>query len=144
MSLQDSPSLDDFKEGLEAGSQRSRSSQTRRMIIYALLAALGAVIVWNQVSSRDLTPQQGTAVVVGRVVDENGQPLPAEVMVFGTNIQTAANAAGEFRIDDLSPGEVLLVIGYDDTAFQQTLILEPGEILDVGEIQYVTTQVPGG
>jgi len=144
MSLQDSPTLDDFKEGLEAGSQRSQPSQTRRTIIYALLAALVAVVAWNQVSSRDLAPQQGTAVVVGRVVDENGQPLPAQVMIFGANIQSTANAAGEFRIDDVTPGEVLLVIGYDDTAFQQALILEPGEIFDVGEIQYLTTQVPGG
>ncbi len=142
MSLQDSPSLEDFQAGLQAGSQRQHNPSGARIAIYLLLAAITGLFLVTFVTSRNQSPRRGTASITGKVVDEFQQPVPAEVMVLGTELRTNANAAGEFTLTGLPPGNVMLLVGYGEMAFQFPYQLQAGETFDVGIIQYTTTQIP--
>lgn len=63
---------------------------------------------------RDLNNSELIAPIKGKVLDENGNPLPgATVLVKGTTIGTTTDFDGEFSID-LNPGDILEIsyIGY--------------------------------
>jgi hypothetical protein len=51
------------------------------------------------------TLKRGTAVVVGRIVDERGMPVPhADVVLAGSRIKTATGDSGRFALRDLPAG----------------------------------------
>jgi TonB-linked SusC/RagA family outer membrane protein len=63
---------------------------------------------------KPVTPPAMDQLITGKVVDENGNPIPgATVLVEGTNLGTATDIEGNFAID-VPPGGVILVsfIGY--------------------------------
>lgn len=74
--------------------------------------------------------QQNTAACTGVVVDESGEPLTgATVHVDGTNIATAADVDGNFRLNGVKPGSTLLVTFVGMTPVQVTWKGEPLRIV---------------
>jgi RNA polymerase sigma factor (sigma-70 family) len=106
------------------------------------------------------------ATVTGRIVDQDGQPLAAagppgkaqapaslssgiravsagrEDPAFGLFPYTETDAAGRFRVERLVPGQrysarAFRARGADRVAFEN-LVLEPGEVRDLGDIRVGT------
>ncbi|MFG0253404.1 MAG: carboxypeptidase-like regulatory domain-containing protein [Phycisphaerales bacterium JB038] len=72
---------------------------------------------------------QGNTVVVGRVVSENGEPLPnATVLVDGSDLGALTDEDGRFRIDGLPVGPQLVrvqTIAFAEAV--QEVRLQPGD-----------------
>ncbi len=106
---------------------RHISNRCMRLAVAAgVLSLLGAASVTAQGT------ESGT--VAGRVVDDVSQlPLPgAMVGVEGTNLETATDLRGEFRISGLAPGAQTLAIGYlGHTGQTQEVTIEAGATVNV-------------
>lgn len=76
--------------------------------------------------------QSETALLKGRVMDENNQPIPdAVISMAGTDIGTATDASGFFNLPALPSGEyevVVSVIGYEPKT--EIVTVKDGEVID--------------
>lgn len=76
------------------------------------------------------------ARLTGRVVDEEGEPLPgAMATVTGRKAQGAAGADGRFELAGLAPGSYRLTVAAPGREVaERTVALAPGDARDLGEI----------
>lgn len=143
MSLEDSPAVEIFKEGLSAklpdpGGQRRR---LRAVILGLLLVVLvlGGIQLFNSPVGVML---RGTGQVQGRVLDERDQPIPADILILGTQRTTRCDANGAFVLGDVPAGKVSLVAMYRGQGIEQVIQLEVGAVLNVGDLRVVATALP--
>lgn len=96
---------------------------------------------------------QPWSTVTGRVVDENGKPVDVSLAMYDSSVVTSDDSAlgrlvgggktdpqGRFHIDKLIPGEhyhAEMYWGYvlSGVAFKD-VVLQPGEVRDLGEIRF--------
>jgi hypothetical protein len=78
---------------------------TRGQVVTGDVAANVSQWLVATVTVRLDTLKRGTAVVVGRIVDEKGVPVPhADVLLAGSHIKTATGDSGKFALRDLPAG----------------------------------------
>ncbi len=74
-----------------------------------LQVLLGAVLSAGALLEVGAQPAQGGLVVAGTVEDSAGAPLrDVQLVILGTDAQTATDARGRFRLMELRPGSFLL------------------------------------
>ena len=102
-----------------------------------------ALIIANLTQSNNLALLTGTGSVSGQVVDENNQPVQAEVILFGQKNAIPTGPDGRFELKNVPRGKQSLVVGYQGMAREVPFNAVVGQAVDIGQIQVVTTQVPG-
>jgi hypothetical protein len=143
MPLEDSPNVEIFKEGLSA-KLPNPSGQRRqlRVVILGLLLVvlvLGVVKVANGPVGVVL---RGTGEVQGRVSDDRGQPIAADIYILGTQRTTRCDANGTFALADVPAGKIALVANYRGQGVEQLIQLNVGTVLNIGEIRIAATTMP--
>src|SRR4051794_15559446 len=76
------------------------------------LALLAGVWLFAGVAWAQAAPGPGAGAVAGSVaVRQSGQPVPGAVVTLeGTSFSAVVNTTGRFRIDNVPPGSVMLVV----------------------------------
>lgn len=135
MSLEDSPKLSHYNRGLPI---RSPNGNKRRLIyrwilitLTVIVAAFGIVQVQNSDAFARLA---GEGSVVGRVVDHQGDPYPAEIVISGTRISSIADDNGYFEISHVPKGEYAVFFLNDLYGWEQALVIERGQKSNMGTI----------
>ena len=146
MTTQNSPSLDDFENGLP--DQLPKDKVPARKIIFRILLGLsiGLLIILaaaNIIKNNSIAVLTGKGNVIGSVVNEYGVPIEAEIFVIGLDIEKKTDAEGSFTLNNLPRGMQSVVVILNDGGVEYPVQVIPGETVDIGKVQIVTTPDPG-
>ena len=113
-----------------------------RLLIGALAVVIIILGVINYAQSRNFALVTGRGNVSGRVIDTAGDGIPAEIIVFGTNIKGTADENGYFTLSGVPQGKQSLYITYAGQAVEQTIQVYAAETEDLGTLRIITTLMP--
>ena len=144
MQFDDSPSLDQFKNGMPEKmpdpNKRLRKFRIMLLVITLIVALMGFSVVLKD--TRTIENITITGLVRGRVVDETGQPFQGKIFILGTELEAQTDANGNFELSGVPAGEQILIVADDfigrDFPIQVTTAAE----LQMGEIRFQTTATP--
>jgi hypothetical protein len=142
MRFDQSPSVDDYQEGLAGIQRQQRRKDVLKKIILGLLFLVILMGLINLADSKAISQLRGTGTVTGRVVRENQSPLRARLFVLGTEQKVQTGPEGEFTIENVPAGRSALVIGYRGAGIEIPLSVSPGETTDLGTITFISTLTP--
>jgi iron complex outermembrane receptor protein len=85
---------------------------------------VGVILIAGQIAA------QQSAVISGRVRSANGDALSGlEVRIYGTSARLVTDSGGNYRLDDVTPGEITLQVSGGGYMPQQRIItVKPGEV----------------
>ncbi len=139
--MERSPLLEEYKDGIPERLPDSSGRRKRAWIAIAILAVLALAFgIVNLVRSDSFARLAGVGGVKGVVVDEQGQPLPAEIVVLKTDLAVQADASGYFEIQGVPAGEQTLVVGYLARGIEVPVRIAGGQTRDLGQIQFATAE----
>ncbi len=143
MSLERSPSLETFKDGMPKKLPDQKAHRKwRRGIIAALALIALALGLYNFLQTDTAAVIAGTGAVTGTVVDENGQPVAAQIYILGSKVRGQAQADGTFHIEDVSSGVQSIAVAYQGSGFESPAFVVAGETTDLGELKFTSTLEP--
>ena len=126
MPLQDSPSLKDIKNGYKAPPDPGKSiNRTRAILVVVILLLL--VLTGISFMGSDLAASKArNGSITGFAVNEAGNPVQVEVMVFGTDNWILSGENGYFEIPHAPVGEQSVIVAYDKIATEVDVLVDPG------------------
>ncbi|NQU63314.1 MAG: carboxypeptidase regulatory-like domain-containing protein [SAR324 cluster bacterium] len=138
MSLQDSPSLEDFSEGYSPPPDPEKRKKRSRifLVIASLLVLLLVVVNFLQSDLAANLSQKGS--VSGRAVNESGVPIQVEVLLFGTDIHVLSDENGFFIVENVPVGEHSVIVAYGNIATEVKLRVELGSENRLGMVTVPT------
>ncbi len=141
--LEDSPSLGDYNEGLPPTQQDAPHSRkaVRLLLLVLVLVVLGLSLV-RFLQSEAPAKIAGTGQVTGIVISEAASPLPAEIIVLGTDIVGQADSQGQFLIRNIPAGQQSIAILHLDSGVEYPAFVNPGQTTDLGKIKLIATTEP--
>lgn len=140
MSLEDSPSLEEFQQGIPDRLPDPNRRRRNVRVVLAVFATLAvAVLILNFLNSDSGALLAGTGAVTGTAVDEAGQPVAATVMVEGTDLQTFADASGRFELRNIPAGDQVVVIAFMFSGREYPMTIARGSMIDLGRVTVPTT-----
>jgi hypothetical protein len=143
MPLEDSPSLDNYKEGMPEKLPDPLSLRRRLLVMMGILLAIILVVqAFNFFRSPLGVILRGQATIQGQVINQLGQPIPAEVIVLETRKSVFAGNDGRFVMDNVPAGQISVVAGYQGTGVEIPVNLNAGSTFDMGQIRVAATAIP--
>ena len=143
MSLTNSPSLDEYSDGIPPGNHEN---PTRKLIVRILIGIFSifllSMAVYSAKDSQVMTSIAGQGKVIGAVEDLSGAPVSAAVFYLGSEREVQTDAMGNFELSNVPAGEVALVIAKNGAAEEFMITVAAGETTNLGVIQYVAA-TPG-
>jgi hypothetical protein len=138
MSLTNSPSLHEYKDGIPEKPRNPRSPKKtfRIVLLFLLVIALG--LLFAQFFQNDVAVLvAGKGTVTGRVIDENGKALSAQVFIFGVDRAVNTDANGNFTYKNIPTGNRSLIIAYNGTAQEFIVQVQTGITVDLGDLPFL-------
>jgi len=137
MAFEESPSLGLYKDGLPP---RLPDPSHKRRRVWALiigLAVLSLVLaIFNMTQNGALAILTGTGDVTGTVYDDQGNPVVAEVFVFGTTLSAQSDQAGRFELKGVPAGQQVVVVAYRNIGREYTVNVIAGQVVDMGKARF--------
>lgn len=143
MSLERSPSLDQFKDGMPDKLPDHKKQRNIRWVLMIAILVIGAG--WGALTflqSNAAAVMSGTGSISGSVTDENGKPVAAQIYVLGTNISGQALEDGSFSLEDVPAGQQTIAIAHQGSGFEVPAQIRSGENTLLGQVQYTSTLEP--
>jgi hypothetical protein len=145
MAYEESPQLDDFKNGIPNTLPDHVKNQRRNRRTIGILIFIFVILsVINSRQFRVLSVLiSGTGSVTGTVVNEFGQPILAEIFVIGTDIEDRTGLEGNFIVDGIPSGKQSIVLAVQEGGVEYKVDVIAGSIVNLGRIQLVSTPTAG-
>lgn len=144
MPFDDSPSLDQFQNGmpekLPNSDERLRKFRIMLLIMTLMVALIGFSVILKD--TRTLEKITATGLVRGRVVDEKGQPFHGNIFILGTELAAKTDENGNFELSRVPAGEQILIVADDLIGRDFSIKVSAASELQMGEIRFQTTAVP--
>lgn len=144
MPTENSPSIDQFAQGMPPEPAPIAPARRRTRIIIGLLAAAVLVMFLITLLQSTFGAQiAGKGGIRGVVLDENGIPMQGVIMLFGQDVQQATQPDGTFTLSNLPAGEQVVIVSSfmgEWREFPVTVIA--GQVVDMGALQFVSTLEP--
>jgi hypothetical protein len=138
MSLQDSPSLEYYKDGYRDAPDPNKGKKRTWIIIGALGALVVVLGVFAFLQSGGGVLLSGKGTVTGYAVDEEGNPIRVEVLIFDTNILEVSDEEGYFIIRDVPAGKQSVIVAADEIASEVEVYVVAGTENTVGTVTVPT------
>ncbi len=144
MGLEKSPSLKEFEQGMpEKISDPSARKKRLRIVIFVLLGALIILLGFSFARSDAATLLAGKGAVTGLVLDGDSQPFDdGYIFMLGTELETQTDAKGRFLLEGIPAGARILIVADDVVGYEFPIVIIAGEIIDIGQLQFITTAIP--
>jgi hypothetical protein len=144
MSLSNSPSLNEYKNGIpDKPKDHPGRRKAFRIILSAFLVLSAVLLIYSYLQSDAASLLVGKGSLTGQVVDEQGNVLNARVFVMGVDRPVDVRLDGSFTYGNIPAGERSLVIAYNGTAAEYSVLVKAGTTIDVGRLIFkVVTPVP--
>jgi len=136
MSLEDSPTLDDFQDGIpEKLADPGQGRRNARWVILGLLMGLLLLAGLNWLQSQEAGLLTGRGDLRGLVVDEYHRPAAAaEVFLVGSDKIVITGADGRFELNNAPAGEHSLVVAYQNIGQKYPCVVQAGALVDLGTL----------
>ncbi len=142
--FEESPSLEEFEHGLpEKLPDQGARRRGVRIAIVVLLVIASLLTLTNFMRSQTAAFLLGTGTVRGVVLDNRGQPFQGEVYILGTDLVAVTDANGAFELSRVPAGDQSLIVADSEIGREFRIRVTAGETLDVGEIRFTATAIPG-
>ncbi len=142
MKLQDSPSLDEYTEGIPEDQIETRDSTGSKKQLWVVISVLGLLVLTlvglNLWQSETLDLLTGKGVVTGYAIDENEIPIPVEVIIFGEDIHIDSDEGGYFEVHNVPEGEQSVIVAFGDIAVEVSINVQAGVNNSVGVVSVPT------
>ena len=141
MKLKDSPSLDDYADGIPSTSTTEKSVRKRLVTIslWVLVILIVVLLGVNFMQGNSIARFIGTGTVSGYAFDENEQPIEVEILIFGTNVKGRSNETGYFSVANVPSGQRSIIVAYGEIASEIVTVVNAGENNDVGIVEVPTS-----
>ena len=140
---EDSPSLDSYQQGIpEAPPDPVRGKKRFRIILAVLLIGVLGLGAFALLRSPTGAAVLGRGEITGQVVGGDQQPIPAEMVILGSDLKNTCQPDGSFRFGGVPAGEVVLVVGWQGQAVEVPAVVPAGGQVDVGQIVLQSTATP--
>lgn len=139
MPLVDSPSLDQFDQGMpEKLPDQFDKTKKQKYTIGGLLILLILLVVLNIAQSETGALLLGKGTLHGQVVGQDQVGITAEITlpVSGSAFQTDAN--GYFTLNNIPSGNITILIAYGGIGTEYTFIIQPGQTTEAGVLTVPT------
>jgi hypothetical protein len=139
MATEKSPTVGQVQIHASATPPRRGLSREARWVIIGVL-----LIVFLALSFLGFLPQDllerlaGTGSVVGTVVDVNGKPTAANVLVVKTDLETQTDAQGYFELRGVPAGDHLVVVALTVSGVEYRVQVTAGQVVDMGQLRAPT------
>jgi len=144
MSLSNSPSLDDYSDGIPPDKPPKNI-----ILIFVRISLTSLILIVITLSVLNLRKNGPVAQVfpngsiTGTVFDTGGTPLAGEVFIIGSSEETLIQPDGSFKIEGVPAGEISLAVAHNGSAIEYNVNVAADEITDLGLLEFViTTPVP--
>lgn len=124
MKLQNSPSLEEASNALRGNIPPKKNKGLRLALVIVggmILILLGISLVQNDLLTI-FTSNQG--IISGVAVNEAGEPVPVDVLVFGTEILAHSDAMGRFVVNNVPTGEQSVIVAYGKIATEVNVVVQ--------------------
>lgn len=143
MSFNRSPSLKDYY--VDGVTPRPPDKQRRKRIwimigVLASIVLILGVVNLSQTYATNLL--SSTGAIQGSVVDENGNPVEAQIYILGTNIQGRADQDGAFYLDGIPAGNQAVAVAHRGSGGEHPVTVRAGQTSKLGELRFVSTLEP--
>ncbi|KPL74121.1 hypothetical protein ADN00_14050 [Ornatilinea apprima] len=140
MSLDNSPKLDQFKNGLPTQLPDVTARRRRqRLALTGLVVCLLALAGFQFLRSDPASHLAGVGKITGSLVDEqSGLPVTGEVFISGSDQIIQTDASGRFELFGVPSGPQSLVVVYRNTGRAYPIEVPRGSTLDVGSLSAPT------
>lgn len=142
MKLQDSPTLEEYTEGIPGDQLDSQNQPESGKRLWVVIGVLGFIILalfgyklWQSDTFDVLT---GKGVVSGYAVDENDSPITVEVFIFGSDLRVQSDETGYFEIQNVPIGEQSAIIAFGDIAVEVDVLVQAGVENQIGFVSVPT------
>jgi hypothetical protein len=144
MPFEDSPSFDQFQNGLPEQLPKPEEKRKKFRILLLIMTLIVALIGFSVVlkDTRTLENITATGLVRGRVVNENGQPFHGNIFILGTDLAAKTDENGNFELRHVPAGEQILIVADDLIGRDFTITVMAATELQMGEIRFQTTAMP--
>jgi hypothetical protein len=144
MSFENSPSLDDFKKGLpEKLPDPAPGKRNIRILLFCLLALALILSAESFLQSKAANFFMGNGEIKGIAVDAKGSPVSGNVFVIGVDQTVHTSPDGSFLLSHIPGGERELVVANAGTGWVYRVKVVAGHTVNVGQIKYTATTIPG-
>lgn len=143
MAFENSPSLEEFEEGIPVKLSDPSAKRKRRRILLVLLLGMLLLLAGTKFAQSDAaTLLAGKGSVAGQAIDENGNPFQGTVMVLGTELEIATQPDGSFLLENIPQGARVLVLANDHAGYEFPVQVIAGDMVSIGQIQFASTATP--
>ncbi len=144
MQFDESPNLDQFKDGMPETmpdpATGRRNFRIILLIMFIVVTLIGFSLVLKETNT--LATLTSTAIVRGRVVDENGLPFNGEIFILGTELKTQTDQNGNFELSRVPSGKQVLIVADELIGRDFSIQVTTATLLEMGEIRFETTAMP--
>ena len=144
MQFDESPNLDQFKDGMPENLPKPDTGRRKFRIIllitFIVVTLIGFALVLKE--NNTLATLTSTAVVRGRVVNNSGLPFSGKVFILGTDLKTQTDANGNFELSRVPSGKQLLIVADNLIGRDFPIQVITATTLEMGEIRFEPTEMP--
>ena len=143
MPLEESPSLDQYKQGFQLDNRKPQNTRRVAWIIIAILSFISiSLATFIFINNQSFEKYAGTGTVTGLVVGERNQPIEAKVLILGTEIEGESDIEGFFEINEVPTGEQSVVVLYQGIGWENSITIISGQVTNIGRIKVIPTSEP--
>ncbi len=143
MAFENSPSLDEFQNGIPKKMPNQSERRKRIQILLILFVALLLVLLgMNFANSNAANILAAKGSITGQALDENGNPFHGDILILGTELQTSTQADGTFLIEKVPAGARVLVLANAYAGYEFPVQVIAGDTVAIGQIQFISTATP--
>lgn len=135
MSFENSPTLEEVGNG--APVEIPERNGTRNILLgigFVIVVLLGVLFF----QSDGFAVLAGRGTISGVALNESGEPIVAEILIFDTDLKALSNAQGFFSVANVPAGKRSVIVSYGQIATEKIALVTAGEITDLGAVTVPT------
>ena len=143
MPLEDSPSIDQFKNGIP--DNLPSPSDQKKIVNYIIYTLVVLIIILGGLSllkTNNRLQLAGSSAISGYAVNEYDQPVSAEVFISGANEYVIADVNGYFQIKGIPAGDYSIIVGYNYVGSEYPVKVNAGENTNMGYLKAPSPHKP--
>ncbi|MBT3189381.1 MAG: carboxypeptidase regulatory-like domain-containing protein [Anaerolineae bacterium] len=138
MTLQDSPSLEDFSDGILPPPDKPDKKRRTTIVIVGLLVLIILLLGISFIQSDAFSQIAGQGTISGYAVDESNQPIAVDIIIFGTNIRAISDESGYFEVENIPSGQQSIIIAFGEIATEEIVTVQVGQNTELGTVTVPT------